>query len=88
MSLVSACLKGLGVAALVVAGLTIRASTSSEQKAAPISVPATVPPSPDGIPLANAHAAAAIEPSAPDAWSGPRTGKEPTLSDRVVNYDI
>ncbi len=26
--------------------------------------------------------------SAPDAWGGPRTGTEPTLSDRVVNYQI
>ncbi|UUZ55551.1 M1 family metallopeptidase [Massilia sp. H-1] len=27
-------------------------------------------------------------PSAPDAWGGPRTGKEATLSDRVVSYAI
>jgi hypothetical protein len=28
------------------------------------------------------------EPSAPGAWGGPRQGNEPTLSDRVVSYQI
>ncbi|HSY28198.1 MAG TPA: hypothetical protein VK832_11885, partial [Burkholderiaceae bacterium] len=88
MSLVSASLKGLGITALIVAGLSIRATPSVEQKAVPISVPTGSSASPDGIPLANAHAAATTQPSAPDAWGGARTGKEPTLSDRVVNYDI
>lgn len=87
MSLVSASLKGLGIAALLVAGLTIRATTSVEQRASPNSVPVATA-SPDGIPFAGAHAAAVTQPSAPDAWGGPRTGKEPTLSDRVVNYEI
>jgi len=27
-------------------------------------------------------------PSSLEAWGGPRTGREPTLSDRVVHYDI
>jgi peptidase M1-like protein len=40
------------------------------------------------IPLASAHAAAVEVPSAPDAWGGPRTGNEATLSDRVVKYEI
>jgi len=40
------------------------------------------------IPLASAHAAAVETPSAPEAWGGPRTGHEATLSDRVVKYDI
>jgi hypothetical protein len=90
MSCVSASLKGLGITALIVAGLSIRATPSVEQKAAPISVSTGngVSVSPDGIPLANAHAAATTQPSAPDAWGGARTGKEPTLSDRVVSYDI
>ena len=47
-----------------------------------------VPPSPDGIALAAPDAAAVRVPSSPDAWGGPRTGAEPTLSDRVVRYDI
>jgi hypothetical protein len=44
--------------------------------------------SPDAIALASPHAAAVREPSSPNAWGGARTGREPTLSDRVVNYDI
>lgn len=56
--------------------------------------PATAPstaPAPSGtapIPLASPVAAAPSVPSAPDAWGGPRTGSEPTLSDRVVSYSI
>ena len=41
-----------------------------------------------GIPFAPAQAAAVATPSAPNAWGGPRTGNEPTLSDRVANYKI
>ncbi|CAN7498311.1 M1 family metallopeptidase [Pseudoduganella sp. LjRoot289] len=41
-----------------------------------------------GIPFAPAHAAAVATPSAPNAWGGPRTGGEPTLSDRVADYKI
>lgn len=46
------------------------------------------PPSPDGIALADALAAAVRTPSAALAWGGPRTGQEPTLSARVVDYRI
>jgi hypothetical protein len=49
------------------------------------------PAEPDGageIPFASPRAHAVDTPSAPDAWGGPRTGKEATLSDRVVQYDI
>jgi hypothetical protein len=45
-------------------------------------------PAPDPIPLASPRAGATAEPSSPDAWGGARTGKEATLSDRVVAYDI
>ena len=45
-------------------------------------------PASDGIALAPPDAAAVRVPSSPDAWGGPRTGREPTLSDRVVHYDI
>jgi hypothetical protein len=48
---------------------------------------ATVLPA-DAVPLANRMDAAVTVPSVADAWGGPRTGNEPTLSDRVVNYDI
>ena len=40
------------------------------------------------IPLADGDAAAVTTPSAEDAWGGPRTGDEATLSDRVVRYEI
>jgi hypothetical protein len=57
------------------------------QTAAP--APATsAAPAYTPIPLAAANAAAVGVPSAPDAWGGPRTGTEPTLSDRVVDYRI
>jgi hypothetical protein len=45
-------------------------------------------PASDGIALAAPDAAAVRVPSSPDAWGGQRTGREPTLSDRVVRYDI
>src|SRR3546814_15737885 len=38
--------------------------------------------------LVGGDAAAVSVPSAPDAWGGPRTGAEDTLSDRVVHYSI
>ncbi|TCV94854.1 hypothetical protein EC912_103343 [Luteibacter rhizovicinus] len=40
------------------------------------------------IPFASPHAAAVRVPSAANAWGGPRTGQEATLSDRVVSYRI
>ncbi|NYE29419.1 hypothetical protein HDE78_002377 [Rhodanobacter sp. K2T2] len=40
------------------------------------------------IPFASAHAAGPSTPSAANAWGGERTGKETTLSDRVVSYRI
>ncbi|MEG3048746.1 MAG: M1 family metallopeptidase, partial [Thermomonas sp.] len=40
------------------------------------------------IALAGANAAAVRTPSAADAWGGPRTGKEATLSNRTASYSI
>lgn len=48
----------------------------------------TAPGAGASIPFAPADAAAPTVPSAPGAWGGPRTGHEPTLSDRVVGYRI
>jgi hypothetical protein len=42
----------------------------------------------DDIPFVSPHASAVETPSAPNAWGGARTGKETTLSDRVVKYEI
>jgi hypothetical protein len=47
-----------------------------------------VSPSPDDVEVAGADAGAVRTPSAPGAWGGPRTGQEPTLSERVADYDI
>ncbi|MBV8665168.1 MAG: M1 family metallopeptidase [Burkholderiaceae bacterium] len=84
------------VAAVVAAIAAIFAAVALHANTAPVAAGApstTFPgpasaPGPDGIALADAHAAFVAEPSAPDAWGGPRSGSEPTLSDRVVNYDI
>ncbi|PSM31400.1 M1 family metallopeptidase [Haliangium sp. UPWRP_2] len=46
------------------------------------------PASTDDIPFVSPHAAAVTTPSAPTAWGGERKGTEPTLSDRVVRYEI
>ncbi len=42
----------------------------------------------DGIPLVAANTQPIHEPSAANAWGGPRSGNESTLSDRVVEYRI
>ncbi|MEZ4363294.1 MAG: M1 family metallopeptidase [Kofleriaceae bacterium] len=61
---------------------------------APTKPPETTPPPPPAPPsdapiaLADPHARAVHVPSAATAWGGARTGQEPTLSDRVVTYDI
>ena len=60
-------------------------STSAGAPAASASVAAAVAAP---IPFAPAHAWAPGVPSAPNAWGGPRTGRETTLSDRVVDYRI
>jgi hypothetical protein len=49
---------------------------------------AIAPLLPVEIPFAAADAAAVREPSAADAWGGPRRGDEATLSDHVVSYAI
>ncbi|MDB5962285.1 MAG: peptidase, partial [Massilia sp.] len=51
-------------------------------------VPIAAPDIDSGIALARADAAAVSVPSAPNAWGGPRSGSEATLSDRVADYRI
>lgn len=69
---------------LLLAALAALAAAIVLAQDAPVS---KTPDTPE-IPFAPAHAAAVRTPSAPDAWGGPRTGLEPTLSDRVANYRI
>jgi hypothetical protein len=71
----------LGACAVFTANLMAR---NGEATVTPIAAP----PSDSGIALAAAKAAAVTTPSAPGAWGGMRTGAEPTLSDRVVDYTI
>jgi hypothetical protein len=60
----------------------------SSAATAAVSAAAMAPPSADGIPFADAHAGAVRVASAANAWGGARSGSEPTLSDRVVDYRI
>src|SRR5690348_15283222 len=66
----------------------LHAQTQPAAPASATSVAAPAPASFAPIPFAPANASAPDVPSAPDAWGGPRTGNEPTLSDRVVDYRI
>jgi hypothetical protein len=79
--------KGLAIAALLVSGAAFNADLLAQSAGVKIT-PIPNPGSDGGIALADAKAAAVTTPSAPDAWGGQRTGLEPTLSDRVVNYAI
>ncbi len=59
------------------------AATSITQ-AKPVAIDTRCP----AIPFAAANAAAVAMPSAADAWGGPRSGHEPTLSKRIADYRI
>ena len=76
--------KVLSIGALLLAG----ASALFAQTSAVRVVPIPMPEIDSGIPLAPASAAAVSVPSAPNAWGGARSGSEPTLSERVADYQI
>jgi len=79
--------------ALAAGGLVALAGRDVQPVAAPVgmvappSAPANVA-NQDGIPVLGWDAGAVRTPSAPEAWGGPRTGSEPTLSDRVASYEL
>jgi hypothetical protein len=75
-------LKWATLAALLAALVAVNAGEPASEARVP------APPATDGIALADPRAGAVTVPSAPDAWGGARTGKEATLSDRVVDYRI
>ena len=77
------------VLAACLAPLAMSAKTTPDA-APPASAPTAAPVDPRcaPIPFADPDAGAVVVPSAPDAWGGPRTGNEATLSDRVVEYRI
>jgi len=66
----------------------VAAAPAAAASAAAAAASAAAPPSPDGIALAGANAGAVRVASSPQAWGGPRSGAEATLSDRVVDYRI
>lgn len=76
--------KALPVGALLALGAVLHAQLAAQVTVVKVPLPAID----SGIALARADAGAVSLPSAPDAWGGPRTGAEATLSDRVVNYAI
>jgi hypothetical protein len=80
------------LAAVLAAGVWLGSAAAAAQATATVpaaaAAPASTSPSPDGIPLASPRAAATTDASSPDAWGGARSGKEATLADRVVAYDI
>ena len=87
ISQASQILKGTGILALLAAAILFQTDllASSEAKLPLSTLPVLAA---DDISLASAHAAAVTAPSAANAWGGARTGKESTLSDRVVQYQI
>jgi hypothetical protein len=93
--------KAARVVRIVAAGALLSAAGAWAQDAAPPARPSSPPPAPAAaasvaapaavpaeIPFASPHAAFVKVPSSPNAWGGPRTGTEATLSDRVVSYRI
>ena len=77
--------------ALAMTGLVIAGAVFHEQLLAQASITINRIPLPvtdTGIVLAPARPVAIRVPSAANAWGGARTGAEPTLSDRVVDYRI
>lgn len=77
----------LASALLLAAGAGVGTALLAHAEAVHV-VPIAAPDIDSGIPLAGATAAAVTVPSAADAWGGARSGKEATLSERVVNYRI
>ena len=72
------------LALALAAGLPMAAHAQATTAAAVVPATATCA----DIPIVGGDAAAVSVPSAADAWGGPRTGAEDTLSDRVVHYSI
>jgi hypothetical protein len=81
-------MKRMSIRQNFVNGLIVMGWVATAQAATP---PAPMAPdtlAPAQIPLAGVDAAGVKVASAQNAWGGARTGSEPTLSDRVVAYQI
>jgi hypothetical protein len=86
-SIRSTLVKALSITALAAAGAAFHLHIQA-QEANVVITKIPTPVTDTGIALAPGRTAAVTAPSAPDAWGGARTGLEPTLSDRVVDYRI
>src|SRR5699024_3179404 len=64
------------------------AASSAPSPAAATSTAAPAVAAGASIPFVSPHAANLKVPSAPDAWGGPRTAADATLSDQVTSYTI
>ena len=84
----STIIKGLSITALALAGAAFGQAPVAEAPANVTIHKIPVPVTDTGIALAPARIALVTAPSAPDAWGGQRSGRELTLSDRVVDYRI
>lgn len=74
----------LAAACLALPAATRAAAPPPTPPAVPASAASTLAP----IPFVSPHEANIRVASAPDAWGGPRTAADPTLSDRVTSYTI
>jgi hypothetical protein len=72
----------------VLALFCVSVSTASNSKPAALAAAVTQAASSEDIPLVGRNAAGVSVPSAPNAWGGARSGREATLSDRVVKYQM
>ena len=79
--------KAVSIAALLLAGAGFDNRLLAQTSAVRV-VPIPMPEVDSGIPFAPADAAAVKLPSAANAWGGVRSGLEPTLSERVADYQI
>ena len=79
--------KTLSIGALLLAGAAFNGGLLAQTSAVRV-VPIPMPEVDSGIAFAPANAAAVSVPSAANAWGGARSGSEPTLSERVADYQI
>jgi hypothetical protein len=78
----------MAIAGLCVPWLACAQQAPAQAAPAPAMAASTATTAPAPIPFVSRDEQNIRVPSAPDAWGGPRSGSQPTLSDRVVGYRI
>ena len=86
--LAALCLPALAWASAPPAQARIHALAKDPAQTRVQPAPAASAPAPAPIPFVSPHEADIRVASAPDAWGGPRTSADATLSDRVTSYTI